>query len=78
MLPARSEPAGAQRWLIGGRVQGVGFRPFICLLANELGMSGSVRNRDGHVEIVALNDPEQTELFLRRLLSEHPPIASPN
>jgi hydrogenase maturation protein HypF len=72
-----SDTSHAQRWLIGGRIQGVGFRPFVCLLANELGVNGSVRNYGGCVEVVAGSDPARAELFLRRLLSEHPPIARP-
>src|SRR5271156_2508226 len=64
-------------WLIGGRVQGVGFRPFACVMANELGVRGSVRNRGGQVEIGAAGVPLSVELFLRRLLTEHPPIAHP-
>jgi hydrogenase maturation protein HypF len=67
----------AHRWLIGGRVQGVGFRPFVLLLATELGVNGSVRNAGGHVEVVAQHNPTVTDLFLRRLLSEHPAIARP-
>jgi hydrogenase maturation protein HypF len=70
-------PDGAQRWLIGGRVQGVGFRPFVWQLANDLGVSGSVRNCGGHVEIVAGADERRAGLFLERLLAEHPPIAEP-
>lgn len=77
MPRANSALSPGQRWLIGGRIQGVGFRPFVCLLANELGMSGSVRNHGGQVEIVARVDSPQADLFLRRLLSEHPPIARP-
>jgi hydrogenase maturation factor HypF (carbamoyltransferase family) len=45
--------------VIGGRIQGVGFRPFVCTLANELGVSGSVRNQGGQVEIVARSDPRR-------------------
>ncbi len=63
--------------MIGGRIQGVGFRPFVCTVANELGVSGSVRNQGGQVEIVARGDARQAELFLRRVMSEHPPIARP-
>ncbi len=70
-------PDAAWRWLIGGRVQGVGFRPFVWLLANDLGVSGSVRNCGGHVEIVAGADERRAGLFLQRLLAEHPPIAQP-
>ena len=90
---SRATSTNAYRWLIGGRVQGVGFRPFVCLLANELGVSGSVRNHGGHVEVVVQhravlsrhapgrprprNDRDAAGLFLRRLLSEHPSIARP-
>ena len=70
-------PSAGKRFLIGGRVQGVGFRPFVSLLAAELGMNGSVRNRGGHVEIVAGADPVRTDLFLHRVLSEYPSIARP-
>ena len=73
---SRAASTDARRWLIGGRVQGVGFRPFVCLLANEVGVSGSVRNLGGHVEVVVRADLS-VSLFLRRLLSEHPPIARP-
>jgi hydrogenase maturation protein HypF len=69
--------SAAQRWVIGGRIQGVGFRPFVYTLANELGVSGSVRNHGGQVEIVARSDADRTALFLQRLMSEHPPIARP-
>jgi hydrogenase maturation protein HypF len=75
-LPLPSS-ADARRWVIGGRIQGVGFRPFVCTLANELGVSGSVRNQGGQVEIVARSDAPLAALFLRRMMSEHPPIARP-
>jgi len=40
------------RALVQGRVQGVGFRWFTRRSAEELGLSGSVRNRvDGSVEV---------------------------
>ena len=66
-----------QTWLIGGHVQGVGFRPFVSVMATELGVRGSVRNRGSQVEIVAIGDRASVELLLRRLLAEHPPIARP-
>ncbi|MDD6578317.1 MAG: acylphosphatase, partial [Lachnospiraceae bacterium] len=34
-----------------GMVQGVGFRPFVAGLADEIGISGNVRNSGGIVHI---------------------------
>jgi acylphosphatase len=40
-----------------GRVQGVGFRWFVCERAEELGVSGWVKNtRNGDVEVAASGD----------------------
>lgn len=38
------EPVVRKRFRIRGTVQGVGFRPFVFGLANELGLSGFVLN----------------------------------
>jgi acylphosphatase len=47
----------ARRYLVRGRVQGVGFRYFAQDIANREGLSGQVRNLpDGRVEIVAEGD----------------------
>jgi acylphosphatase len=49
----------ARRLLIGGRVQGVGFRYFIEARANAEGAHGWVRNlADGRVEIVVEGDED--------------------
>ncbi len=43
----------AYRWLISGRVQGVGFRWFVLRRAKELGIRGWASNRaDGRVEVI--------------------------
>ena len=43
-----------RRWVVSGRVQGVGFRWFVLQRAEPLGLRGWVRNLpDGRVEIVA-------------------------
>lgn len=50
--------------LIGGRVQGVGFRYFAHQKANELNIFGWVKNTpDGKVEIEASGDSENLEIF---------------
>lgn len=41
------------RLLIEGRVQGVGFRPFVCRAAKKAGLTGWVKNLGGLVEIRA-------------------------
>ena len=44
----------AYRYLVQGRVQGVGYRYFVLRLAGQLGLGGFARNRaDGSVEVVA-------------------------
>lgn len=52
-MPPRSQVA--RRWLIRGRVQGVGFRYFAQRAAAQLGLAGYVRNLDdGRVEVYAI------------------------
>jgi acylphosphatase len=60
----------ARRFLIGGRVQGVGFRVFVEARAAVEGVHGYVRNtEDGRVEAMVEGDEEavdRVELALRR------------
>ena len=50
----------AKRFLVRGRVQGVGFRWFVEREAHLLGVAGWVRNKaDGSVEVMAQGTPEQ-------------------
>ena len=49
----------ARRWLVRGRVQGVGYRYFAQRAAEGLGLSGYVRNLDdGRVEVYASGPAE--------------------
>lgn len=48
------------RYVVSGRVQGVGFRYYVLREAQRLGLSGYVRNlRDGRVEVVAAGSEEK-------------------
>ena len=50
---------------ISGRVQGVGFRYHTCRVAQELGITGWVRNRrDGSVEAMVSGAPDAVEKII--------------
>ncbi len=58
----------ARRYLVSGRVQGVGFRYFAADTARREGLIGSVRNlADGRVEAVAAGDEDSLDRFERAL-----------
>ena len=55
MTKPAAKPTDAKRWLIRGRVQGVGYRYFAQRAAVELGLTGYTRNLDdGRVEVYAV------------------------
>ena len=57
----------AKRVVIGGRVQGVGFRAWMVREAQSLGVWGWVRNRPGGtVEAVVHGETDAVEELLRR------------
>ncbi len=60
---------------IKGQVQGVGFRPFIYKLANELSLNGFVKNNSFGVEIQIEGKKEDIEKFSNNLLCDLPPLA---
>ena len=58
----------ALRIHLSGKVQGVGFRWFTRKAAQELGLTGRVRNLpDGRVEAEVAGNPEHFEAFRARL-----------
>jgi hydrogenase maturation protein HypF len=60
---------------VSGLVQGVGFRPFVYRLANELGLSGWVRNDSEGVEIAVEGEQAKVMKLIERLRSEPPLLA---
>ena len=65
----------ARRFVVRGRVQGVGFRWFVEREAHVLGVSGWVRNNaDGSVEVLAQGTRDQL-LGLRSRLRQGPRAA---
>ena len=77
MSAAAGQIPAAQRWRIGGRVQGVGFRPFVYRLAHRLELAGWVRNDGGEVQIHAQGVPARLRVFGKALLLLAPPAAAP-
>jgi len=58
----------ARRYIVRGRVQGVGFRWFVEREAHTLGIAGWVRNNlDGSVEVLAMGTREQLAGLRSRL-----------
>ena len=65
----------AARFLVRGRVQGVGFRWFVWKTAERLGLGGLARNLpDGSVEVVA-EGPGPALEQLAQALQRGPPLA---
>jgi len=62
---------------ISGRVQGVGFRPFVYRLAHELELAGWVLNAAGVVEVEVHGPEDQLVEFARRVIADAPPLARP-
>jgi hydrogenase maturation protein HypF len=67
----------ALRLTVSGRVQGVGFRPFVYRLAHQFSLRGWVRNEAGTVEIWAQGKTAALEAFEQALLEQAPPLARP-
>ncbi len=64
----KSHSHSAARFLVRGRVQGVGFRYYAQAAATRLKVRGWVRNReDGAVEALAIAPPQALEKFVAAL-----------
>ncbi len=63
---------------VEGRVQGVGFRPFVYQLARELSLDGWVHNCGGCVEIAIQGKSPQLQYFLQQLSDRKPAQAQIN
>ncbi len=72
---ADGSPLVSRRWLLSGRVQGVGFRWFVLNNAQSLGIRGWVANMDdGSVEVVGQASEETLETF-GTIMAKGPPAA---
>jgi hydrogenase maturation protein HypF len=67
----------ARYFLVTGRVQGVGYRPFVYRLAHRLNLQGWVRNVTGSVEIHAEGTPSSLNTFALALIQQAPAISQP-
>lgn len=53
--------------IVTGLVQGIGFRPFVAELAEELKLEGQVKNLGGVVEIIIQGNKQAVDTFIHRL-----------
>jgi len=75
MSAGEKKATEARRFVVRGRVQGVGFRWFVEREAHMLGIAGWVRNNsDGSVEVLAMGTHEQI-VGLRSRLRQGPRAA---
>jgi hydrogenase maturation protein HypF len=68
----------ARYLIITGKVQGVGFRPFIYRLAHQLSLNGSVRNCTGQVEVHVQGNETNLEQFCSEIIAAAPTISVPD
>jgi hydrogenase maturation protein HypF len=60
---------------INGRVQGVGFRPFVFYIATQLSLKGSVSNNENGVLIFINSDEETASRFLETIKTKKPIVS---
>jgi hydrogenase maturation protein HypF len=67
----------ARKIILSGRVQGVGFRPFVYNMAQKRGINGTVYNGSGRVFIHAEGEKRALERLEHDLVHAAPPLARP-
>jgi len=77
MQPQTIEPIVARRIVLAGRVQGVGFRPFVHRTAERFGLVGRVWNGAGRVTIHVEGTSKQLAGFQEVLIAGAPPLSRP-
>src|SRR5215472_10840736 len=76
IMPARPSTLFIRKRIqVSGVVQGVGFRPFVYNLAQELALAGYTLNSSAGVTIELEGEPDRIETFLRTLNHDPPPLA---
>ncbi len=68
-------PPTCQQIRVRGQVQGVGFRPTVYRLAQQLGLCGSVQNDGDGVLIVLQAEQADVDRFIQLLQQNPPPLA---
>ncbi len=76
MTPSLSAKKKAARKIeVNGVVQGVGFRPFLFVLAHKYHLTGEVANTDTGVCLVVEGEPDDIELFMADIVDKKPPLS---
>ena len=60
---------------VQGRIQGVGFRPFIYRLASDYNLYGWVNNQTSHVKIHVEGIKKNVDSFVKNITLKAPPIS---
>ena len=76
-MRAPAKESIARDIVVSGRVQGVGYRPFVYVTAHDLGIQGTVLNGSGRVFIHAEGSPGQLDRLEHALVHSAPPLARP-
>ena len=72
-MPVASKPVVQRlRLTLRGAVQGVGFRPFVYRLANEMSLTGWVLNSSSGLIVEVEGAPEELRTFEQRIENERP------